>query len=150
MVATQTLSAKVADVMREFQERQVPENPTSLTPQVQHEGQAHADYWREAYCAVQSKQTGEVTLVTLTRAPYLDGHRVLCTFKPADVPASQWPHSPVCVRNHTPGALTTPGYRPKTTSKTLREIALSESVPSTSHSISAPNTAPRKRTKALA
>ena len=92
-------------------QRRPPAPLRELTPAFEIDAQAHADYWREAFAAVQDSETGIISLVTNVRAPFVDNTTILKRYRPTDAPAEQWPRNPLCHAGLPPGIETIPGFR---------------------------------------
>lgn len=70
--------------------------PRTLTPALAIDAQAHADYWRESFAAVQDRTTKVVQLMPNVRASFVVDADILQVFRPTRDPAEYWPHNPLC------------------------------------------------------
>lgn len=128
--------------LHKIRQRKPPEPLRSLTAAFERDAQAHADYWREAFCAVRDKTTGIITLVTAVRAPYVDNSLQLKAYSPCDTPAEFWPESPACHAGVPQGIETVPGFREAELTRrkqtlTAREETFAERSPSTNRTSNA-------------
>jgi len=114
------IDEEIRQVLHVARQRKPPEPLLKLSAAFVRDAQAHADYWREAYAAVQDKTTGIITLVTDVRASYVTNARILQVYKPTEAPADQWPNNPLCHPGVTQGIETVPGFAlPSATPRTV-------------------------------